>query len=67
MTITHGIVTEEDMAPFVFDKEKTIDEDEEHGEDYDDHDEQATVQLSYPNTAILIITCRYLVKITQNI
>ena len=47
VVITHGVVGKEDVAPLVLDEEEAVGEDEQHGEDYQDHHQEATVQRTH--------------------
>ena len=41
--LTHGVVSEEDRTPLVLDEEKAVDEDDDHGENYQHYHHQAAV------------------------
>ena len=45
--MTHGVVSEENRTPLVLDKEKTVDEDEDHGEDDQHDDHEAAVKVAH--------------------
>ena len=53
------------MTPLVLDEEEAVGEDKQHGEDYQDHHQQATVKRPHGlwSWLILIRSCQYRVNI----